>query len=121
MGNPEILASRFPIGSDQVQPPENRVLWVVYQLRQYGEKLPREQVLRTGKTGMLEMLPMDTGLRVRLLRPDGECVDGLWDAKVVRFDQRGLLLHGRTVKAEPQGWWCLVDSATPRDSAGAVS
>lgn len=109
MGNPETL--RHPPGGPPVEPPKNRVLWTVYQLRQYGEKLPRDLVLRTGKTGTLEMLPMGAGLRARLLHPfTDEALDSMWDAKVVRMDERGMLLHGAALNGDPQAWWCLVAS-----------
>lgn len=114
MGNPSILPPRFEPGGPPVEPPRTLVLWTVYLLRSLGDKLPPEQVLRTGKTGLLEVLPVGAGLRAQLLAPgSAEVLGTLWDARVIRYDHRGLLLHGSTISDQPQAWWCLVASAEP--------
>jgi hypothetical protein len=110
LGNAPII--RHPPGGPPVEPPQHRVLWVVYKLRQNGEKLPRDLVLRTGKRGTLELMEAPpAGMRARLLDPfTGEPVASMWDVRVIRHDERGLLLHGVTLNSEPQAWWCLVHS-----------
>jgi hypothetical protein len=96
------------------------VLWSVYRLRAYGEKLPREHVQFAG-TGTLEFwCGTDQALRARLLDPSGYPTLDALDNVRLRPCKGGLLLHGTTISSRkgevtdlPQAWWCVVASAEP--------
>lgn len=123
MGNPEILPR---LGCQPVPPPQMQVLWMVYRLREDGKRLAPQEVLCTGRTGVLELLPHDSTLTARLVDASGyPTLDSLHNARVIRHDKhRGLLLHGTVLSVKsgrtrelPQAWWCLVASAKPLDPA----
>jgi hypothetical protein len=106
-------------------PPRHRAIWIVYSLRDQGEKLPAEAVMRTAKMGLLEfwrstMKP--DALNARLTDAAGYPVIGnLSDVVVLRGPPGGgLLLHGTQLSTRagqvmdiPQAWWCVVHSLQP--------
>lgn len=120
MGNPAILPG---ITGDPIPPPRLQVLWRVYRLRDRGEKLPRDAVLRTGQTGFLQIRAEGAELVARLLHPSGYPVlDSLREVRLARQDVAGMVLHGSVLSVKsgttseiPQAWWCLVASAAPVD------
>lgn len=118
MGNPAILPT---LPGEQVQPPRLEVRWMVYRLRTQGEKLCRDDVLRTARRGNLKLHRDGDQLTALLVDPSGyPTLDSLHDARVIRMDASGLLLHGSVLSVKggvvseiPQAWWCLVERAEP--------
>jgi hypothetical protein len=130
MGNPNIL----PIGGggQGLDPPSLDVLWMVYRLRELGQKLSEEDVKRTGQIGRLEFWGnSDRKLTACLLDPSGyPTLDNLHQARLCQSKTGrvtgGLLLSGKvmsgvTISEVPQTWWCQVYSATPRKPADPVT
>lgn len=119
MGNPAIL---WPVGGEKPPPNPQRVLWRVYRLRERGEKLPRDAVLRTAQVGVLDFwcLPDRTDLNVWLIHPSGHPnLDAMQDVRLLpnKKSPHGLMVAGTVVSvargatgAFPQVWWCVVDS-----------
>lgn len=97
------------------------MLWRVYRLRKRGEKLPRDAVLRTGQTGLLQIRREGEGLVARLIDPSGHPVlAALYEVRLVRQDVAGMVLHGSVLSVKGgvtsdvlQALWCLVVSAQP--------
>jgi hypothetical protein len=121
MGNPAILGKIEDVDDGVVvlpRPP--RMLWAVYQLRDYdGTKLTTRQIVRSLQVGVLSINRATTEtdeMVARLVHPSGyPPLANLWNARLSRLDaERGLLLYGTilnsrhgTVLDVPQAWWCV--------------
>lgn len=120
MGNPGIL--RSPDSRAPVLPPALRVLWLVYKLREAGQPLTREQVMRTGQLGRIEFYgrPGDPMI-ARLVHPTQDTVlENLFKVELCPPASgrvvNGLLLTGEVLatmrgggfQEVPQTWWCKV-------------
>lgn len=98
---------------------------MVYRLRQHGVKLNPDEVLHTGKLGVLEFWrPRDEPdrLNARLRDAAGNvALDNLDNVVLVRSHlENGLLLRGTVLSVKSgevtemkQSWWCLVHSVEP--------
>ncbi len=93
----------------------------VQLLRQAGERLPASEVRsRPGLVGWIRLyggagMPLDRADRVAVLQlPEGRQLE-LYDAQLVQWDGRGLILSGeermagaggRRFERHAQAWWC---------------
>jgi hypothetical protein len=104
-------------------PPAQRVLWRVYALRERGEKLPGDTVLRRSQLGVLKIRggPGTNRLTASLIHPSGyPALGNLYDVVLLSgpHDRCGLKLGGTetfTISSgdfqdRPQVWWCVVES-----------
>ena len=105
----------------------------VLLLRQAGERLPaREARLRPTLVGWIRLyagsgMQLDRADRVAVLQlPEGRLVE-LYDAQLVQWDGRGMILSGEERTTAPgarrferhrQAWWCRPVEA--RDAASAL-
>jgi hypothetical protein len=125
MGNAEIRQlAEVPDTRPVVAPPERRVLWRVYCLRERGEKLPGDVVLRRSQVGHLRFAGAPDDIRASLIHPSGyPTLENLYTARLISgpHDRCGLKLAGTELvtfaagdyRDVPQVWWCVVDSLGP--------
>lgn len=95
--------------------------WTVYRTRNYGKKIPRDEVRRTATIGLLRVWrDRDQSLRaaLRSTADSGHLLGQLVDVELIKLDRGGVLLggiehthasDGKKVVLMPfrQAWWCL--------------